>query len=136
MAKKKGTTIPGDSALFLTDDVRSYCARTWGLYSLPDAFLTDFIECYTQNQTPHISWEMTFKVFIRRSSPSGGRFYHARTWDERCTAAKKHPAPLGPLFDKPKAPAPVHRPTTWRPTEHGREQLQKLRLQLAEGRGQ
>ena len=85
MAERK-SKIPKDFAV--TDDIRAYCLKKWGLQYLPDVFLADFKECFESNGKTHYNWDTTYKTYIRNNSPSG-RFYTVGWWERRAGEAKR-----------------------------------------------
>ncbi len=82
------TVIPQDFKV--TDQIRKYCADKWTLPYLADVFLTDFIECFTENERKHANWETTYKVYLRRASPSGPFYGNGQLWERRCVEARRY----------------------------------------------
>ena len=69
------------------DSHREYCSQKWGYPNLADVFLTDFVECFEQNEKRHKNWDLTYKTYIRNNSPEG-RYYNAPYWERAILKAK------------------------------------------------
>lgn len=87
----------------VTDDHRAYCTEKWNLPYLADMFLEDFRECFEMNGRKHSNWDLTFKNYLRNSSPNG-RFYNSRYWQNKCEQARRREIPV----ERKREPVPYH----------------------------
>jgi len=137
------TKIPKDYQP--SDDVRRYCEEKWpGGWHLPDVYLTDFIECFQQNGRKHENWDTTYKVYLRRSGPSGP-FHKPWIWEQRCEQARRYKGAGGaedlaleaqrhPRNNNDGGDIP-NKPSTWIPASpKGLEALKNIRELLPQWR--
>lgn len=81
------TRIPENFSV--TEQHRQYCAERWGYPFLADAFLSEFIEYWTDGNGKgkrHVNWDRTFTNWIRRSSPLETKYLGK--WEKMIDKAK------------------------------------------------
>lgn len=99
------TRYPKDFQISHT--VRFYCENRWGFPNLPDQFISEFREHFTEGDgknKKHEDWDGTFKRWMRMNSPSGS-FYSARLWEmklEQCKPRRQKVEEYHP--DEPEVP--------------------------------
>ena len=80
------TNVQLPSDFHITEDHEKYCEERG--YPKPAVFLEEFLDHFNSKLVRWRDWDLVFKRWINRSSPSG-RFYDARHWESLLAQSKQ-----------------------------------------------